>query len=171
MHPSPLVKQKVHWCKEILQQKGKAREFWASCGPYNDQCDGGDVPSNEEKKSYRTCMNDDERIDKDCWRKDLMKVSECKDENLIDKEPNIGCTQEENSYATYYQGNSSEDQENLGDKKRELILDVVEDRLSDDWFTCITDDVDDLDCMVDYLELQSLDDFVDIKDEAISRYI
>ncbi|GJS27358.1 hypothetical protein Tco_0487978 [Tanacetum coccineum] len=43
--------------------RGEAHEFWASCDPYNNQCDRGDAPSNEEKKSYWTCMNDDERID------------------------------------------------------------------------------------------------------------
>ncbi|GJZ89841.1 hypothetical protein Tco_0661768 [Tanacetum coccineum] len=61
------------------------------------------------------------------------------------------------------------DPENFGDKKRELILDIVEDRLSDDWFTGTTDNGDDLDCVVDYLELQSHNNFVDIKDEAYKK--
>ncbi|GKD76599.1 hypothetical protein Tco_1339220, partial [Tanacetum coccineum] len=35
-------------------------------------------------------------------------------------------------------GDSSEDPENFGDEKRELILDVMEDSLSDEWFTGMT---------------------------------
>ncbi|GJT91235.1 DNA-binding pseudobarrel domain-containing protein [Tanacetum coccineum] len=123
------VKPKVYWCKEILQQKGETHEFWVSCDPYNDQCDGGDVSSNEENKSYWTCMNDDEKLDvawegmrfndwvrvshgkvrkmteetnwKDYWRQDLKDDSDYENEgNLIDKELNMTCTQEENSYMT-----------------------------------------------------------------------
>ncbi|GKA33407.1 hypothetical protein Tco_0719836 [Tanacetum coccineum] len=36
---SSVAKLKEHWCKGILQQKGDEYEFWASCDPYNDQCD------------------------------------------------------------------------------------------------------------------------------------
>ncbi|GJR49665.1 hypothetical protein Tco_1400186 [Tanacetum coccineum] len=57
-----VVKPKVHWCKEILQQKGDGQEFWAACDPYDDQYNGGDVLDNEEKKRYWICMNDDKRL-------------------------------------------------------------------------------------------------------------
>nr|GEU41762.1 hypothetical protein [Tanacetum cinerariifolium] len=60
---SSVVKLKVHWCMEILQQKGDGHEFWASCDPYDDQCDRGDLLDNTKKKYYWTCMNDDKRID------------------------------------------------------------------------------------------------------------
>nr|GEZ50591.1 hypothetical protein [Tanacetum cinerariifolium] len=35
----------------------------ASCDPYNDQCDGGDVPDNTKEKCYWCCLNDNKRID------------------------------------------------------------------------------------------------------------
>ncbi|GKB59632.1 serine--tRNA ligase-like protein [Tanacetum coccineum] len=43
-----VVKPKVHWCEGILQLKGDEHDFWASCDPYDDQCDGGDVSNNTE---------------------------------------------------------------------------------------------------------------------------
>nr|GFA88125.1 hypothetical protein [Tanacetum cinerariifolium] len=43
-----MVKPNVHWCKEILQRKGDKHGFWASCDPYDDECDGGDVPDIKE---------------------------------------------------------------------------------------------------------------------------
>ncbi|GKA98424.1 hypothetical protein Tco_0826361 [Tanacetum coccineum] len=63
-------------------------------------------------------------------------------------------------------GDSSKYPENFRDEKRELILDVMEDSLSDEWFTGMTEDWDDLDCIIDYMELQSHNDLVDIKDKA-----
>ncbi|GJW91906.1 hypothetical protein Tco_0883034 [Tanacetum coccineum] len=84
----------------------------------------------------------------------------------MNKEPNIACILEENFYVAYDEGDSSVNLENFGDKRMELIIDIVEDHLNDDWFTGMTDDDDDLDCIVNYLELQSYDEFVDIKDEV-----
>nr|GEW83876.1 hypothetical protein [Tanacetum cinerariifolium] len=78
----------------------------------------------------------------------------------------MACTQDEKSYVTYDEGNSSKDRENFEDERRELILYDVEDRLNDEWFTDTTKDGDNLDCILDYLKLQSHDDFVDIEDEA-----
>ncbi|GKF67332.1 hypothetical protein Tco_0197011, partial [Tanacetum coccineum] len=58
-----VAKPKVHWCEGIQQLKGDEHDFWASCNPYDDQCDEGDVPDNTEKKCYWICMNDDKRLD------------------------------------------------------------------------------------------------------------
>ncbi|GKC40359.1 serine--tRNA ligase-like protein [Tanacetum coccineum] len=59
-----------------------------------------------------------------------------------------------------------EDLQNFGDERMELILDAVEARLDDDWFISTIDDEDDLDEIVDYLEFEPHDDFVDINDKA-----
>nr|GEY52113.1 hypothetical protein [Tanacetum cinerariifolium] len=50
--------------------------------------------------------------------------------------------------------------------KMELILDVVLDKVDDDWFSGTINDEDDLDGIVDYMELKSHDDFVNINDEG-----
>ncbi|GJW32615.1 hypothetical protein Tco_0052647, partial [Tanacetum coccineum] len=72
------VKQKVYWCGAILQQKGDGCEFWASCIPYDDQCNRGDFPDNTKKKCYWGCLNDDKRLDV-AWEgvsfKDWVRVS------------------------------------------------------------------------------------------------
>ncbi|GKC54943.1 hypothetical protein Tco_1077688 [Tanacetum coccineum] len=47
---SSVIKLKEHWCKAVLQQKGDGHEFWASCDPYNDQCNGGDLLDNTKEK-------------------------------------------------------------------------------------------------------------------------
>ncbi|GJT19349.1 hypothetical protein Tco_0878055 [Tanacetum coccineum] len=100
-------------------------------------------------------------------RQDLKDDSDYVNEgNPIDKYPNMACTQEENSYVTYDERGSSEDPTNFGNEITELILDVVEDCLNDEWFTGTTEDGDDLDCIIYYLELQSHDDFVDNQDES-----
>ncbi|GKC25822.1 hypothetical protein Tco_1027972 [Tanacetum coccineum] len=97
----------------------------------------------------------------------VFKIEDNINETLTPIEsPNIACILEEKIYVAYDEGDSSENLENFGDKRMELIIDIVEDHLNDDWFTGMTDDDDDLDCIVNYLELQSYDEFVDIKDEV-----
>ncbi|GJY59674.1 hypothetical protein Tco_0459566 [Tanacetum coccineum] len=183
---SSFVKLKEHWCKAILQQKGDGHEFWASCDPYDDQCDGGDFPNNTKKKIYWCCLNDDKRLDvawegmsfkdwvresqekvrkmteerilKDYWRQELIENHE----DMIDISPNIDLAQETNM-------NTQEDYEylkNFGEEKIELILDTVLDKLDDGWFSGTANDEDNLDGITDYLELKSHDAFIDVYDEA-----
>nr|GEX87134.1 hypothetical protein [Tanacetum cinerariifolium] len=79
--------------------------------------------------------------------KDWVRVSHGKEENPNTKE-------------------DYEDLENFGEENMEIILDVVLDKLDDNWFTGTINDEDDLDEIVDYLDLKSRDDFVDINDEV-----
>ncbi|GKD72993.1 serine--tRNA ligase-like protein, partial [Tanacetum coccineum] len=55
---------------------------------------------------------------------------------------NIECIMEDDLLKCIQE--SSKDLENFRDERMELILDVIEDRLNDDWFTSMTDDEDDL---------------------------
>ncbi|GJY48123.1 zinc knuckle CX2CX4HX4C containing protein [Tanacetum coccineum] len=41
--------KRVHWCRAILQEKENERQYWASCNPNSNICDGGDLPTNVEK--------------------------------------------------------------------------------------------------------------------------
>ncbi|GKB00114.1 DNA-binding pseudobarrel domain-containing protein [Tanacetum coccineum] len=130
---SLVVKQKVHWCRAIRQQRGYGHGFWASCDPYDDQCDGGDLDDNTENKCYWGCLNDDKRLDVAMGRNEVQRLGKSKP----------------------WEG-----------RKKELTLDVVLDKLDDDWFTGTINDEDDLDRIFDYLELKSHDDFIDINNEA-----
>ncbi|GKC14722.1 hypothetical protein Tco_1011504, partial [Tanacetum coccineum] len=102
------------------------------------------------EKCYWGCLNDDKRLDV-AWEgmtfEDWVRVSHGKEENTKTEE-------------------DCEDLERFGEKKIELILDAVLDKLDDDWFTGIINDEDSLDRMVVYMELKAHDDFIDINDEA-----
>ncbi|GJW15992.1 serine--tRNA ligase-like protein [Tanacetum coccineum] len=114
---------------------------------------------NKEKKCYWICMNDDKRLDV-AW--EGMSFKDWNDRNSIKNEPDTRFTHVENPY---HEGYSGEDLGNFGDERSELIFNIVENHLNDEWFTSTADGDDDLDCIVDYLELQSHDGFVDIEDE------
>ncbi|GJT63637.1 hypothetical protein Tco_1015117 [Tanacetum coccineum] len=118
----------VHKTMKIL------KSIKASCDPYYDQCDGGYLPNNTEKKCYWGCLNDDKRLDV-AWEgmspKDWVRVSHGKvcamtkerilkdygrrepdQEEKIDLNPNFDPTQEENSNTE----EDCEDLKNLGRK-------------------------------------------------------
>nr|GEU63426.1 hypothetical protein [Tanacetum cinerariifolium] len=164
---------------------------------YDDQCDGGDIPDEEEKECYWICMNDDKRLDaawegmsfkdwvsvshvkvckmtkerilKDYWRQELNNDPGNENEdNPIDVEPNIDLTQEENPFD---EEEDCEDLENFRDERMELILDGVEDRIDDDWFTGTINDEDDLDGIVHCLELKSHDDFDEAYKERMCKLL
>ncbi|GJV01197.1 hypothetical protein Tco_1334766 [Tanacetum coccineum] len=184
---SSVDKLKEHWCKAILQQKGDGYEFWASCDPYNDQCDGGDLLDNSEEKCSWCFLNDDKRIDvawerlslndwirvrygkvckmtkdkimKDYWRQEFNEKQDDITNMNVDLEisPNIR--------------KDLKDLENFRDEKMELILDNVYDKLDDEWYSGTVIDEEDLDGIVDYLELKSYDGFINVDDEAYKKKI
>ncbi|GJY87472.1 hypothetical protein Tco_0502100 [Tanacetum coccineum] len=125
---SSITKLKEHWCKAIIQQKGDWHEFWASCNPYDDQCDGGDLPENIEEKCYWCCLNGDKRLDVTWegmsfkeWRQELNQ------DDMVDINPNVDLAQETNTSIE----EDCEDLEDFGKEKMELILDTVLDKLDD----------------------------------------
>nr|GEU70155.1 putative gnk2-like domain-containing protein [Tanacetum cinerariifolium] len=59
---TPIRKPKVHWCKEISEEKKSRHEYWASRDPYSEVCDRGDSPD-DKKKRYWKSTNDSERLD------------------------------------------------------------------------------------------------------------
>ncbi|GKD44963.1 hypothetical protein Tco_1269608 [Tanacetum coccineum] len=52
--------KREHWCRAILQEKENERQYWASCNPSSNICDGGDLPINIEKH-YWESNNDTKR--------------------------------------------------------------------------------------------------------------
>ncbi|GJU61416.1 retrovirus-related pol polyprotein from transposon TNT 1-94 [Tanacetum coccineum] len=46
--------KRVHWCKAILQEKENERQYWASCDPNSNVCDGVVLPINEEKRYWES---------------------------------------------------------------------------------------------------------------------
>ncbi|GJU81431.1 hypothetical protein Tco_1283796 [Tanacetum coccineum] len=105
----------------ILQEKENVRQYWASCDPYSDECDGGGLPDNMEKR-YWESMNDSERVDLE-W--------------------------EELSF---------------NDWVRIKFSKVY--KFDEAWFNGTSEDEDDLEGILNYLEPKSYDGFIDLDDEA-----
>nr|GEU28882.1 hypothetical protein [Tanacetum cinerariifolium] len=69
--------KRVHLCKAIVQEKENEHQYWASCDPNSDVCNGGDLPINEGKR-YWESINDSKREELE-WEKlslnNWMKIS------------------------------------------------------------------------------------------------
>ncbi|GJU40761.1 zinc knuckle CX2CX4HX4C containing protein [Tanacetum coccineum] len=63
------TKKKAHWCTPILRIKEGVREVWASCNPFEDNCDGDNL-LNDEIQFYWESTNDCKRLEVE-WEDDL----------------------------------------------------------------------------------------------------
>ncbi|GJX20238.1 zinc knuckle CX2CX4HX4C containing protein [Tanacetum coccineum] len=169
-HLKPKEKR-VHWCEGILQEKENVHQYWASCDPYSDVCDGGGLPNNKEKR-YWASINDSERDNLE-WEElslnDWMKIRYGKvfkmnrerilkdhwRERFGDEEDDI----EENL----------EDLEEYREDKANAIMEAIHDKLNDDWFKDTREDKDDLEGIIDYLEPKSYDEFINPDNEAYNE--
>ncbi|GKA70909.1 reverse transcriptase domain-containing protein [Tanacetum coccineum] len=105
-------------------KKGNERQYWASCNPYSNICDGGDLLGNEEKY-YWESINDSERKELE-WEtlslNDWMKIRDKEDDLEEDWE----------------------DPNEYGEDKAHAIMEVVHNKLDDEWFNNTNEDKDDL---------------------------
>ncbi|GJU17214.1 ribonuclease H-like domain-containing protein [Tanacetum coccineum] len=62
-----------------------------------------------------------------------------------------------------------EDQEECGEDKSNTIIGDIHDKLNDDWFKNTSEDEDDLEGILDYLEPISYDGFIDLDNEAYNK--
>ncbi|GJU67779.1 reverse transcriptase domain-containing protein [Tanacetum coccineum] len=135
--------------KAILQQKENVRQYWGSCDPYSDVCDGGGLPNNKEKR-YWESVNDREREDLE-WEElslnDWMKIRDEED----DIKKNL------------------EDPEECGEDKSNVIMGAIHDKLNYDWFNGTSEDEDDLEGILNYLEPISYDGLIDLDYEAYNK--
>nr|GEW51596.1 hypothetical protein [Tanacetum cinerariifolium] len=88
----------------------------------------------------KVCKMTRERVLKDHWR-----------ERFEDEENDL----EENF----------KDPEECEEDKANAIMGAIHDKLNDDWFNNISEDEDDLEGILDYLEPRSYDGFIDLDDE------
>ncbi|GKA26477.1 zinc knuckle CX2CX4HX4C containing protein [Tanacetum coccineum] len=123
--------KRVHWCKAILQEKENERQYWASCNPNSNVCDGGDLPIDVEKH-YWESINDSKREEK----------------RFGDEEDDL----EENL----------EDPEECKEDKANAIMEAIHDKLNDDSFNNTSEDEDDLERILDYLEPRSYNGFTKV---------
>nr|GEY02586.1 hypothetical protein [Tanacetum cinerariifolium] len=143
-YSEPQEKRK-HCCKAILQEKENGSQYWASCNPSSNICDGGDLPINVEKHYWKS--NNDSKREELEWgnlRERFGDEEDDLDENL-------------------------EDLEECKEDKANTILGVIHDKLNNGWFNNTSKDEDDLEGIIDYLKLRSYDGFVDLDDEAYNK--
>nr|GEZ27469.1 hypothetical protein [Tanacetum cinerariifolium] len=158
----------MHWCESISRVNEDMHEHWASCNPYENECNRGDLPENDIKH-YWESANDDERINL-TWENislnDWMKIrygKTCKstrDRILKDHWKEKFGEEDDDTDEGW------KDLEKCGEEKIDAILDTIFDKLDDSWFSEETQDKDDLDGITDYLEPTPYDGFIDSEDEA-----
>ncbi|GKB18234.1 hypothetical protein Tco_0852157 [Tanacetum coccineum] len=159
--------RRVHWCKAILQEKENGSGYWPSCDPNHDVCDGGDSPINKVKR-YWESMNDSQREELE-WENlslnDWMKI----------RYGNVCKMTRERILKDHWRDRFGEEKENLedpkecGEDKSNAIMGTIHDKLNDDWFNNTSEDEDDLEGILDYLEPRSYDRFINLDDEAYNK--
>ncbi|GJV19853.1 hypothetical protein Tco_1368873 [Tanacetum coccineum] len=134
---------KTHWCEPVRQ---RGYTFWATCDPYHEICDGGGI-SNKKIKHYWKSMNDDDRrILQKYWDNKLRGRA---GENTITED--------------------LEDLEKCGETMTRAIIGAMVNKLPEEWFSGVSEDKDDLEGIIDYLEPTLYDGFIDPDDEAYKQ--
>ncbi|GJS86280.1 hypothetical protein Tco_0752821 [Tanacetum coccineum] len=157
--------------REILQEKENERQYWASCNPSSNICDGGDLPINIEKH-YWESNNDSKREElewenlslNDWMRIRYGKVCKMTGERILKDYQRERFEDEEDDLEE-----NLEDPEECREDKANTILGVIHDKLNNDWFNNTSEDEDDLEGILDYLKPRSYDGFIDLDDETYNK--
>ncbi|GKC43698.1 hypothetical protein Tco_1061420, partial [Tanacetum coccineum] len=151
--------------------KDNERQYWASCNLNSNVCDGGDVPINVETY-YWESINDSKREELE-WENlslnDWMKIrygKVCKmtKERILKDHWRERFGDEEDNLVE-----NLEDPEECGEDKANAIIGAIHFKLNDYWFNNASEDEDDLEGILDYLEPRSYDGFIDLDDEAYNK--
>ncbi|GJR35246.1 hypothetical protein Tco_1210930 [Tanacetum coccineum] len=163
--------KKVHWCRPILKEKGNERQYWASCNPYSNICDGGDLLGNKEKH-YWESVNDSEReelewenLSLNYWMKiRYRKVCKVTKERILKDHWREGFRDEEDDPKEDW-----EDPDEYGEDKAHAIMEDVRNKLDDEWFNNTNEDKDDLEGILDYLEPRLDNRYINLDNEAYNE--
>ncbi|GJS23991.1 hypothetical protein Tco_0452623 [Tanacetum coccineum] len=164
---------KTHWCEPVRQEHKKGYTFWASCDPYHEICDGGEIPD-KKLKHYWKSINDDDRIGIEweglsCtnWvRASYGKVNDITKERILQKfwDNKLGGQTQEKTITE-----EQEDPEKCRESKTRAIIGAMINKLPEEWFSEVSKDKDDLEGIIDYLEPTLYDGFIYHNDEAYKR--
>lgn len=167
---------KEHWCEKIRIHNDDGESFWASCNPCSDECNGGSSKERiQDVSNYWKSTNDADRCELpwvnrlsfDNW----VKIRYGKVDSLTKERIWKECLKGENNEESL----DSPDEEtksytvSMNEDKELQILDLIEDKLNDDWYKGTESDDDDIDGMVEYLDLQGYDEFTDMDNEAYEQ--
>jgi hypothetical protein len=172
-------KGKRHWCEEIKTHGANGEELWASCDPYDNSCNGGSSMARVGDYDHLwTSTYDDRRSDLPWLDRLGFNVSIKIKYGRVDASTTEsfwkGCMNEEN-LSNCTNDNDAKDEigddykTNWGEEKDRCKKELIQDKLDDDWFKETDSDDDDIDRIMDYLELQGHDGFMDPDDEAYEQ--
>lgn len=164
-----------HWCEKINTPDGV---FWASCNPFDDECNGGSsIERVGEDEFLWTSTNDVERTELP-WLDNLgfdnwVKIKYGKVDALTKEKIWKGCMSKEDPSNEVPNEISEVTDEDTKDSTRneneECKRVLVEDLLDDKWFKGTESDDDDIEGILDYLELQGEYGFNDPEDEGYEQ--
>ncbi|GKA17894.1 integrase, catalytic region, zinc finger, CCHC-type containing protein [Tanacetum coccineum] len=125
--------------EEVVYMMTDQGDLWK-----NEEIDEANMEQNLDLTPIRKPKMTRERILKDPWRERFKDEDDDTKENL-------------------------EDPVEYGEDKANAIIGVVHDKLNDDWFNGTSEDEDDLEGIIDYLEPKSYNGFINLDDEAYNE--
>ncbi|GKD01920.1 hypothetical protein Tco_1172194 [Tanacetum coccineum] len=134
-------------------------------------CDEGGLPINEEKH-YWESINDG-KLEQLEWDEPILtnwvkirygKVCEMTMERILKDHWREKFREEEDDIKE-----NTEDPEECGEDKANIIMGTIHDKLNDDWFNGTSEDEDNLEGILDYLKPGSYDGFIDLDNEAYNK--
>ncbi|GKA91140.1 hypothetical protein Tco_0813010 [Tanacetum coccineum] len=161
---------KTHWCAPIYRQNNGFQEVWASCNPSNQECDGGSLRNNEIR-CYWESKNDNDRTNiewNDLSLNDWLKIKYGEVDETMKKKI-LTEHWRKRFRADYDDSNDFYDFDQCGDGRNNEIRERIIHNLHEEWFKGTSDDEDDIEGIIDYLEPTSYDGFIDLDEEEYNK--
>ncbi|GJW59398.1 hypothetical protein Tco_0108733 [Tanacetum coccineum] len=165
-----LEKRKPHWCTPIYRKNNRIQEVWASCNPSNEECDEVSLRNNEIR-CYWESENDNDRINIEWNDLSLNNWLKIKYGEVDETMKNKILTEHWRKQFRVDYDDSDEfyDPDQCGDGRNNEIRERVIHNLHEEWFKGTSDDEDDIEGIIDYLEPTSYDGFVDFDEEEYNK--
>ncbi|GJS32791.1 hypothetical protein Tco_0531173 [Tanacetum coccineum] len=161
---------KPHWCAPIYRQNNGIREVWASCNPSSEECDEGSSRNNEIR-CYWESENDNDRTNiewNDLSLNDWLKIKYGEVDETMKKK--ILTEHWRKRFGVDYDDNNDfYDPDQCGDGSNNEIQERIIHNLHEEWFKGTSDDEDDIEGIIVYLEPTSYDGFVDLDEEEYNK--
>ncbi|GJS02068.1 hypothetical protein Tco_0318576 [Tanacetum coccineum] len=142
----------------------------ASCNPSNEECDGRSLQNNEIRCSWES-ENDNGRVSiewNDLCLNDWLKIKYGEVDETMKKR--ILTKHWRKQFGVDYDdSNDFYDPDQCGEGRNNEIRERVINNLHDEWFKGTSNDEDDIEGIIDYLEPTSYDGFIDLDEEEYNK--
>ncbi|GJT39814.1 hypothetical protein Tco_0939679 [Tanacetum coccineum] len=161
---------KPHWCAPIYRQNNKIREVWASCNPSSEEFDEGSSRNNKIQ-CYWKSENDNDRTNiewNDLSLNNWLKIKYGEVDETIKKK--ILTEHWRKQFGVDYDdSNDFYDPDQCGDGRNNEIRERIIHNLHEEWFKGTSDDEDNIEGIIDYLEPTSYEGFMDLDEEEYNK--